>query len=216
MHLSVHGAAAAAASRLNLIRGRDHVYRGTCPCCGYAKPTLQLAVQKNGISVSCVACGQVEAIAAITGLPPEFLVSAGPKASKVEKAFRLFAKAATANGSLAEAYLRGRGITIPIPASIRYLERQRNWADGQVYPAMVSRVERVPGDDDPVPGPLLSSGAHLTFLQSDAAGGGVRKAETESSKLVSDGFVTGGSGLNRCIRLGATSPLRRGSRPPSR
>ena len=208
--ISLDGTAAEAASRLNLIRGRDLVYRGTCPCCGYAKPTLQLAVQKDGISISCVACGRVEAIAAITGLPPELLVSGEPKTSKVEKALRLFARAATANGSLAEAYLRGRGITIPIPASIRYLERQRNWADGQVYPAMVSRVERVPGDEDPGPGPLLSSGAHLTFLQSDAASGGVRKAATELSKLTLGQLRHGGVWLSPMHQIGRDLALAEG------
>ena len=34
------------------------------------------------------------------------------------------------------------------PAPIRFLPRQRNWSDGGTYPAMISLVQRVPGDDD--------------------------------------------------------------------
>ena len=77
MHLSVHHAATAqAAARLNLTRGLDGGYRGTCPCCGYGKPTLSLNVRSGGIAVSCVACGEVARIAVIAGLSPELLVPA--------------------------------------------------------------------------------------------------------------------------------------------
>jgi hypothetical protein len=63
MHLSVHhDATAQAAARLNLTRGLDGAYRGTCPCCGYGKPTLSLSVRSGGIAVSCFACGEVARI----------------------------------------------------------------------------------------------------------------------------------------------------------
>ena len=65
MHSSLHHAAAAqAAARLDLTRGLDGAYRGTCPCCGYGKPTLSLSVRSGSVAVSCVACGEVARIAA--------------------------------------------------------------------------------------------------------------------------------------------------------
>jgi hypothetical protein len=54
-----------AAARLNLTRGRDNKWRGRCPACGYAKPTLEVAVEQDRIAVSCTACGAVAGIAAM-------------------------------------------------------------------------------------------------------------------------------------------------------
>src|SRR5215204_7192634 len=116
MHLALHHTAAAhAAARLNLTRGHDGAYRGTCPCCGYGKPTLSLSVRSGGIAVSCVACGDVARIATIAGLSSELLVPAEHTAAKVAKALRLCDIAGAAPGTLVEQYLRGREITIPIP-----------------------------------------------------------------------------------------------------
>ena len=56
-----------AAARLNLTRGRDNKWRGRCPACGYAKPTLEVAVEQDRIAVSCNACGAVAGIAAMMG-----------------------------------------------------------------------------------------------------------------------------------------------------
>ena len=130
-------------------------------------------------------CGlrRIGGIAVITGISPDLLVPAGPKASKLAKALNLWTKGALASGTPVERYLNGRGVTIPVPPSIRYLARQRNWTDGQFYPAMISLVERVPEDDDRHGGPLLSSGIHLTFLQGHGTDGAVRKAAIGQCKL---------------------------------
>jgi hypothetical protein len=52
-----------AAARLNLIYGRDNIWRGRCPACGYAKPTLELGVQCDRIEIRCIACGADASIA---------------------------------------------------------------------------------------------------------------------------------------------------------
>ncbi len=75
MSNGLHRIAAQAASRLNLALGRDSVWRGRCPCCGYGKPTVQIKVQDHGIGVSCLACGQGDKIAAIAGIAPNLLES---------------------------------------------------------------------------------------------------------------------------------------------
>ena len=202
MHLSLHHAATAhAAARLNLTRGLDGAYRGTCPCCGYGKPTLSLSVRSGGVAVSCVACGDVAHIAAIAGLSPELLIPAGHTAGKVAKALRLCDRAGAAPGTLSEQYLRGRGITIPIPRSIGYIGRQRNWADGRVSPAMVARVARVPSPGEPAG--LVSSGVHFTFLGEPDPNGCVRKAETKSNKLSLGQLKYGGVWLTDIDAIGA-------------
>jgi hypothetical protein len=66
-----------AAARLNLIRGRDNRWRGHCPACGYAKPTLEVAVERDRIAVSCTACGAVGGIAAMMGIPSELVAAPG-------------------------------------------------------------------------------------------------------------------------------------------
>ena len=57
--MSIVDIATEAAARLNLTRGRDNKWRGRCPECGYAKPTLEVAVEQDRIAISCSACGAV-------------------------------------------------------------------------------------------------------------------------------------------------------------
>ena len=177
--------AADAAARLNLIQGRDRKWRGRCPVCGYTKPTLEIALEDGRIAISCVACGAVGAIAAAAGIPQELLVARRVQSSNVTGALRAWRKASPAIGTLVENYLHNRGITSPVPASIRFLPRQSNWSDGGTYPTMLSLVQRVPGEDDgALPGgvPLVDTGAHFTFLEGGPAAP-VRKASIAHSKL---------------------------------
>jgi hypothetical protein len=175
-----------AAARLNLTRGRDNKWRGRCPACGYSKPTLEVAVEQDRIAISCSACGAVAGIAAMMGVASDIVIAPSVKPSKVDRAVNAWRNANPAAGSLAERYLQSRGITLPPPATIRFLPRQRNWSDGGTYPAMISLVQRVPGNDDRAAlergASLIDSGAHFTFLQG-GPDGPVVKAATEASKL---------------------------------
>jgi putative DNA primase/helicase len=177
---SVQRIAAGAATRLNLAFGRDDIWRGRCPSCAYGKSTLALKVRNLGISISCAACGEVEAIAAIAGIAPDLLIAPEPAALKIARALKLWGNAASAVGTPVESYLRGRSITVDLPASIRYLPRQRNWNDGQHYAAMISLVEQYPQDGEGPEGILISSGIHLTFLERSGAATGFKKAATDS------------------------------------
>jgi Toprim domain len=180
---SVQRIAAGAATRLNLALGRDDVWRGRCPCCCYGKSTLELKVRSQGISISCAACGEVAGIAAIAGIAPDLLVAPEPAALKIARALKLWGKAASAVGTPVESYLRGRNITVPVPATIRYLQRQRNWNDGRDYAAMIALVERLPEDGEGPERILIRSGIHLTFLENSGTATSFRKAATESNKL---------------------------------
>ena len=146
--MSIIDIATEAAARLNLTRGRDNKWRGRCPACGYAKPTLEVAVEQDRIAVFCNACGAIAGIAAMMGVASDIVIAPSAQPSKVARALNAWRNATPAAGSLVERYLQGRGITCPVPAPIRFLPRQRNWSDGGIYPAMISLVQRVPGDDD--------------------------------------------------------------------
>ena len=177
-----------AAARLNLTRGRDNIWRGRCPVCGYAKPSLELAVQQDRIAVTCSACGADAGVARMMGLPSELVVVRKVQQSKVAGALDAWRNAVPAAGTFVHRYLQGRGIICPLPASIRFRSRQRNWIDGKAYPVMISLVQRVPGDECELQnGPLLiDAGAHFTFLQVDGPDGPVRKAATDACKLTPD------------------------------
>src|SRR5262245_18732843 len=162
----INHVAAQAAARLNLTRGRDNRWRGRCPVCGYAKPSLEVAVQRDRIVVRCTTCGADACIARMIGLPSELVAAPSTQPSKVARALDAWRNAVPAAGTSAERYLRGRGITGPPPASIRLRPRQRNWNDGKTYPAMVSLVQRVPSDDDcglQSGALLIDAGAHFTL-----------------------------------------------------
>jgi hypothetical protein len=185
--MSIIDIATEAAARLNLTRGRDNKWRGRCPACGYSKPTLEVAVEQDRIAVSCSACGAVAGIAAMMGVAGDIVIAPSARPSKVARAVNAWRNANPAAGSLAERYLQSRGITLPPPASIRFLPRQRNWSDGGTYPAMISLVQRVPGDEDHAAlefgASLMDAGAHFTFLQGGGPDAPMVKAATDASKL---------------------------------
>jgi hypothetical protein len=182
----INDVAAQAAAHLNLIRGRDNIWRGRCPACSYAKSTLEVRVQYDRIEVRCTACGGDASIARMMGLPSELVVAPTARPSKVARALDAWRRAVSATGTLVEAYLQGRGIISAPPASIRFLSRQRNWSDGKPYPAMIALVQRVPGDEErglQSGALLIDAGAHFTFLQGGGFDGTVRKAATDACKL---------------------------------
>ena len=195
-----------AAARLNLTRGRDNKWRGRCPACGYSKPTLEVAVEQDRIAISCNACGAVAGIAAMMGVASDIVVAPSAQPSKVARALYAWRNATPAAGSLVERYLQSRGITSPPPAPIRFLPRQRNWSDGGTYPAMISLVQRVPGDEDPGASrsavSLIDAGAHYTFLQGGGPDGPVRKAATDACKLTLGQLRHGGVWLTPVETIG--------------
>ena len=203
---SIIDTATEAAARLNLIRGRDNKWRGRCPVCGYAKPTLEMAVEQGRIAVSCNACGAVAGIAAMIGVASDIVIAPSAQPSKVARALDAWRNAAPSVGSLVGRYLQGRGITCPVPAPIRFLPRQRNWSDGRTYPTMISLVQRVPGDEDHAAlerhGTLIDAGAHFTFLQGNDLDGPVIKAATDACKLTLGQLRYGGVWLSQVDEIG--------------
>jgi hypothetical protein len=198
--ISIVDVATEAAARLNLTGGRDNKWRGRCPACCYGKHTLEVAVEQDRVAVACNACGNIAGIAAAMGIARDLVIAPSPRASNVARALDAWDGATPAAGSLVESYLRNRGITSPPQATIRFLERQRNWSDDRIYAAMIALVQRVPGEDDHADldgaASLIDAGAHFTFLEEGELDDKVVKAAIDASKLTLGQLRHGGVWLS--------------------
>ena len=117
---------------------------------------------------------------------------------RTRDALQVWRRAVPAPGTLVETYLRTRGITIPIPPSIRYLAAAMHKPTNLILPAMVAGVQ---GPDGKV------NAVHRTFLSRDGtakasvrdprmslgpvAGGAVRLAQANGRLAISEGIETG-------------------------
>ena len=119
------------------------------------------------------------------------------KARRTRQALEIWRRCVPAPGTLVETYLRSRGITLPVPVSIRYLPDARHKATNLILPAMVAGVQGVDGRVVAV---------HRTFLSRDGtakagvseprmslgqvAGGAVRLAKANGRLCVCEGIET--------------------------
>ena len=106
---------------------------------------------------------------------------------RIEHARELWHRARPAEGTPVEKYLRERGITIPIPPTIRYLAAAKHSKTGLVLPALVGAIQDV---DRRVTGVIR------IFLTAD----GTRKAPVTDAKMML-GKCVGGA-----VRLGPARP----------
>jgi hypothetical protein len=106
---------------------------------------------------------------------------------RIAHAREIWKAAEPAAGTLAETYLRARGITIPVPPTIRFNGALRHGPTSLLLPAMVAAVQ---GSDRRV------VGIHRTYLRAD----GIGKAGIATPKM-SLGAIAGGA-----VRLGPAGP----------
>ncbi len=92
------------------------------------------------------------------------------EAKRTQQALQIWRRAVPAPGTLVEKYLRARGITIPIPPSLRYLAAAKHKPTGLILPAMIGGVQGVNG---------TMVGVHRTFLCRD----GTAKATVSDAKM---------------------------------
>ena len=120
------------------------------------------------------------------------------KARRTRQALRIWRRCIPAPGTLVETYLRARGITIPIPPSLRYLAAAKHRPTGLILPAMVAGVQSPDGRVVAI---------HRTFLSQNGtgkagvrepkmslgpvAGGAVRLAKANGRLVISEGIETG-------------------------
>lgn len=177
--------------------GRWHGSYGmvACPVHDDRKPSLKLCDGETGLIVHCFAgCDWREVKAALnvdvdhdrerSHRPAE--TTSSPREDherRIQAARMLWRSAQPAAGTLAEKYLRARGITMELPPTIRYLPDARHGPTGLLLPALIAAVQ---GVDRRVTGVLR------IFLTAD----GTRKAGVSNPKMML-GRVKGGA-----VRLG--------------
>ncbi len=98
---------------------------------------------------------------------------------KRQFALKLWGETLPAAGTTVEAYLRHRGITLPVPPCLRFAAGLPHLPTGTRWPAMVARVEAADG---------AFLGIHRTYL----AGAGRGKAQVDPKKMML-GSVAGGA-----------------------
>ncbi len=101
---------------------------------------------------------------------------------RAEAARRCWAEAVPIAGTLAEAYLRARGITCALPQTLRYHPACWHGATAQRYPALVARVDGGRG-----------FAVHRTYLRADGGG----KADIAPSKAMLGATAGGAVRLTR-------------------
>ena len=170
--------------------GRWHGRYGAAPCpvCQpdrrKAQNALTLADGRNGqLVVDCKksACAFLDILAA-AGLrsgdyrPPDAATLAQRERErhaeaqrKAEQANRVWQEALPVAGTVAEAYLRGRGITCPLPATLRFHASCWHGATAKRHPALIAAVQ----------GSGMAA-VHRTYLQPDGSG----KADVEPAKAM--------------------------------
>jgi DNA primase len=115
-----------------------------------------------------------------------------------EEAASLWANAVSARGTLAETYLRSRGITIAIPEAIRFAPLPLGRREPM--PALVARVSTLNGEVHGVQRTFLSAdpigkaqlpGGKAKFSLGRVLGGAIRLGGVERSLLVAEGLEDG-------------------------
>ena len=180
---------------LNL-NGQDGDYHGPCPSCGY-KSGFSMSEKSGKTLVYCHAggCNHTEIFGAIRKVTSNQVplynaaISATPAKSlqraylennqpaidcdkKVEYIQNLWSKAVDPKKTLIEKYLLKRGITIPIPPSIKFLAECGHSPSGDSFPVMVAKATNGINDE-----PLA---LHRTYLKSDGSG----KADVNPNKMI--------------------------------
>jgi putative DNA primase/helicase len=191
------------------LRRSGRRYIGACPACGYSNSFVVCDGTDRPL-VFCYACQDIDAV--IFAIRRRGLWHHGANTDRLTlvqtqpremsragiRARELWIQAAAATGTLVELYLRSRGIIMPVPPMLRFLQLTKHSPSDQLLPAMVAAVtvwpERRP------------CAVHRTFLAPDGSGkavvdtprmtlgscrhGAVRLAEAAEQLMVGEGIET--------------------------
>lgn len=166
-----------------------------CPAHGDKRPSLTLADGNGGrLLLNCKSgCSFTDVLDALRGLgiiegsgsytppsPAEIARREAEQRAEAERTERkvmaTWTEAVPIQGTIAETYLRGRGITCDLPAMLRF--HPEAWhPTAKRFPAMVALVEGLP-----------RAAIHRTYLRPDGSG----KAEVEPAKAM-QGACAGGA-----------------------
>ena len=130
-------------------------WRCRCPVHGSRGATLAIRDGERGLIAKCFAgCDWRKVLAALrqrgiigsdgarNGTQRHFAVRRTDAAGRIATARRIWDRACEASGTPLAIYLAGRGITIPVPPSLRWTPSLRR-QDGSAGPAIVAIVEHV-------------------------------------------------------------------------
>jgi len=168
-----------------------------CPAHDDQDPSLAIRAAGDRVLVHCHAgCPQPDVVAALKRLgvwhqpterPASCESAADTGADRSELARRIWREAVDIADTPAERYVRARGITIPLPPTLRYA-RLKHGPTGLTMPALIAAVQ---GPDRRV------VAIHRTFL----TGGGERKATVSSPKMALGPLGTGAECLLDKIQI---------------
>jgi len=171
-----------------------HGKRIECPFCdkgrskaNQGKPVFRVWLQPDFLSYSCAHCGEHGYLHPKNNLPipiekiAEMRRESERKAEehrkeRLGKARWLWRMSRPIEGSIAERYLRNRAITVPLPATLRFLP-----AKGEFPPAMIAAFG-LPREPEPGKLEIAESdvaAVQLTRLKPDGSG----KADVEPAKM---------------------------------
>ncbi|PWT73233.1 MAG: hypothetical protein C5B46_05685 [Proteobacteria bacterium] len=171
------------------VNARGGNYLVPCPAHEDSSPSLSLCDGDRGLMVHCFAgCKAKDVFEAIRKklgkqigderVAPEPVKGSSEYGRRQhEKAAWLWSQRKPIAGTIAEKYLRGRGITCALPATLGFLPPKKS----EHHPAMIAAFATV---DEPEPGllgkPRHVASVHLTLLRPD----GSDKADVEKPKLM--------------------------------
>ena len=170
-----------------LLGGRrsGHQFIAKCPAHEDKTPSLSLADGADGkLLVRCHAgCGQQEVIAALRDLGLWLSVGTGELStgrqphdaqprSTAAYALSVWHAGLPTAGTLAEVYLRGRGITLQIPSTLRFHGGLKHTPTGTFWPALLALIT-VGESSEPI-------GISRTYLRRDGSG----KAPIQPAKMM--------------------------------
>jgi len=180
------------------LRGKWYGRFGSAPCpvCQSegrkGQDALTLADGGKGLLLNCKRLGcTFRDILTAAGIAPGTFTAPDPArlahreaerradaARRAAQARAIWQEAQPIAGTVAEAYLRGRGITCPLPATLRFHPQTWHGATARRIPALVALVE---GGD--------SFAVHRTYLRADGSG----KAGLDDGDKLMLGAVAGGA-----------------------
>jgi hypothetical protein len=129
-------------------------------------------------------------------------LSKAPKTPKVKcnkYALKLWSESAPASGTIVEAYLRARGITISIPNDIRFLTNHEHKPTSQFYPVMIAAIRDTINNDvtaihrtylDPQTGLKANINPNKMML-GNVLNGSVQLSSPSESMIITEGIETG-------------------------
>ena len=134
----------------NIFLNRYHhgQHRSTCPKCSHLRkahnrndPCLSVLIDTKGATWNCKNCGwQAGQLADVSKVPvPDFDTYSEDKKRKQAKA--LWNESVDIENTTAERYLRDRGITLPLPPSLRFHPSLRHGPSGRYFPALLAAVQ---------------------------------------------------------------------------